>query len=127
MFEVGLNRAVTLLAEKRAKGGRGGAGALKELGDHPDTKKPIRVMSGRFGPYVKYDKINATIPKSVDPNDVTMELALEYIAAKIAKGPAKKRKAPAKKKPAKKKPAAKKKTAAKKKPAAKKKAPAKKA
>ena len=98
MFEVGLNRAVVLLAEKRAKGGRGGAGALKELGEHPDTKKQIRVMSGRFGPYVKYEKINATIPKSVDPNDVTLEMALEYIAAKQAKGPAKKKKPAAKKK-----------------------------
>ena len=78
-------------------------------------------MSGRYGPYVKCEKINATIPKDVDPNDVTMEMAVEYIAAKIAKGPAKKRKAPAKKKkkaPAKKKTAAKKKPVAKKKPAA---------
>ena len=75
-------------------------------------------MSGRYGPYVKYEKVNATLPKGTEPADVTMEMALEYIAAKIAKGPAKKkRKAPAKKK---KKPAAKKKTAAKKKPAAKK-------
>jgi len=122
MFEVGINRAVTLLAEKKAKRG-GGAGALKELGDHPETKKPVRVMSGRYGPYVKCEKINATIPKDVDPNDVTMEMAVEYIAAKIAKGPTKKRKAPAKKKkkaPAKKKPAAKKKPVAKKKPAARK-------
>ena len=122
MFEVGINRAVTLLAEKKAKRG-GGAGALKELGDHPETKKPVRVMSGRYGPYVKCEKINATIPKDVDPNDVTMEMAVEYIAAKIAKGPAKKRKAPAKKKkkaPAKKKTAAKKKPVAKKKPAARK-------
>jgi len=103
-----------LLAEKKAKRGAGGAGALKELGDHPETKKPVRVMSGRFGPYVKSEKINATIPKDVDPNDVTMDMAVEYIAAKIAKGPAKKRK------PAKKKPAAKKKAPAKKKAAPKK-------
>ncbi|HFB54643.1 MAG TPA: type I DNA topoisomerase, partial [Hellea balneolensis] len=124
MFEVGLNRAVVLLAEKRAKGGGRGTNALKELGDHPDTKKPIRVMSGRYGPYVKYEKVNATIPKSVDPQDVTLEMALEYIEAKQAKAkkPAKKKpakkKAPAKKKPAKK--TAAKKPAAKKKPAKKK-------
>ncbi|MBL4854185.1 MAG: type I DNA topoisomerase [Robiginitomaculum sp.] len=118
MFEVGINRAVTLIAEKIAKRG-GGAGALKELGDHPETKKPIKVMAGRYGPYVKYAKINATIPKDVDPQDVTLEMALEYIAAKEAKGAKKK-------KPAKKKKAApkKKKAAAKKKPAAKKKKPA---
>ena len=107
MFEVGINRAVILLAEKKAK--RGGTGTLKELGDHPETKKPVRVMSGRFGPYVKCEKINATIPKDVDPNDVTMDMAVEYIAAKIAKGPAKKRKASTKKKPTAKKAPAKKK------------------
>ncbi len=104
MFEVGLNRAVTLLAEKRAKGGRGGgaAAALKDLGKHPETEKPVKVMDGRYGPYIKYEKINATIPKGTKPEDVTMEMALEYIAAKEAKGGKKKKttkkKAPAKKK-----------------------------
>lgn len=123
MFEVGLNRAVTLLAEKRAKGGgRGGAGALRELGDHPTGGKPIKVMAGRYGPYIKYEKINATLPKDIAPENVTLEQAVELIAAKEAKGPVKKKKkAPAKKKAAaKKKPAAKKKAPAKKKPAAKK-------
>jgi DNA topoisomerase-1 len=119
MFEVGLNRAVILLAEKRAKGGgRGGAAALKELGDHPTGGKPIKVMAGRYGPYIKYEKINATLPKDIAPETVTLEQAVELIAAKEAKGPAKK-------KPAKKKAAPKKKAAAKKKPAAKKKAAAK--
>jgi len=93
MFEVGLNRAVTLLAEKRANGGGRGrrtATALKELGNHPETDKPIRVMDGRYGPYVKYEKVNATIPKGTKPEDVTLEMALEYIAAKQAKGGKKK-------------------------------------
>ncbi len=106
MFDVGLNRAVTLLAEKRAKGGgrgRGAAAALKDLGKHPETDKPVKVMDGRYGPYVKYEKVNATIPKGTKPEDVTMEMALEYIAAKEAKGGKKKKKAPAKKKTAKKK------------------------
>jgi len=67
-------------------------------------------MDGRYGPYVKYEKINATIPSGTKPEDVNIDMALEYIAAKEAKG--KKKKALAKKKPA-----AKKKTAAKKKPA----------
>lgn len=118
VFSVGLNRAVTVLAEKAAGGGRRGAAAtLKELGDHPDGG-PITVKDGRYGPYVNHGKINATLPKDTDPQSVTMEQALELIAAKAAKAPAKKRKAPAKKKatakkaPAKKKPAAKK-TAAK--------------
>ena len=122
VFTIGMNRAVEVIAEKKAKGGgRGRAAAkpLKELGEHPDEGGPVNVMDGRYGPYVKWAKINATIPKDVEPADVTMELAVELITARAAKGTRKK--APAKKKPApKKKPAAKKKAPAKKKPAAKK-------
>jgi DNA topoisomerase-1 len=113
MFEVGINRAVTLLAEKRANPGRGrrGGTVLKDLGKHPSTEKPVQIMDGRYGPYVKYEKINATIPKGTKPEDVNMDMALEYIAEKEAKS--------GKKKPAKKKAPAKKKTAAKKKAPAK--------
>ncbi|MEC8040682.1 MAG: type I DNA topoisomerase [Pseudomonadota bacterium] len=116
VFEIGMNRAVELLAEKRAKGpGRGGAAAkpLKELGDHPDGGA-MNVMEGRYGPYVKWEKVNATLPKDVDPKDVTVEMAVELVNEKASK-----------KKPAKKKAAAKKTTA--KKTTTKKKAPAKKA
>ncbi|TNE56862.1 MAG: type I DNA topoisomerase [Alphaproteobacteria bacterium] len=127
-FTVGVNRAVTVLAEKAAKGGGRSSSALKEVGDHPESGKPVRVMDGRFGPYIKYQKINATLPKDVPPESVTMEMALELIAKKEAKGPAKKKatkkkaakKKTAKKKTATKKKTAKKKTATKKKPAAKK-------
>lgn len=110
MFEVGLNRAVTLLAEKRANPGRGrrGGTVLKDLGKHPETEKPIQIMDGRYGPYVKYEKINATIPKGTQPDDVTLEMALTYIAEKEAKG-GKKKKAASKKKTTTKKTAAKKK------------------
>ena len=125
VFEVGLNRAVVLLAEKRAGkfAGRGGATApLKDLGAHPETGEPIHVMAGRFGPYVKSGKINATLPKGTAPEDLTLEDALPLLAARALATPAKGKKAPAKKaaakKPAAKKPAAKK--AAAKKPAAKK-------
>ena len=119
MWTLGMNDAVARIADKIANPGRSRGGTVvKDLGKHPKDEKPVQIMSGRYGPYVKYEKVNATLPKGTEPADVTMEMALEYIAAKIAKGPAKKkRKAPAKKK---KKPAAKKKTAAKKKPAAKK-------
>jgi len=120
VFEVGLNRAVVLLAEKRAGkfAGRGAAAApLKDLGAHPETGEPIHVMAGRFGPYVKSGKINATLPKGTTPEDLTLEAALPLLAARAAAAPAKGKKAPAKKAAAKK-PAAKK-TAAKK-PAAKK-------
>jgi len=113
VFTVGINHAVSLIADKAAKRG-GGAAALKELGEHPDGG-PVQVMSGRYGPYVKYKRINATLPKGTEPESVTMEQALELIAAKAAKKPATKKKAPAKKPAAKKAPA--KKTAAKKAPA----------
>ena len=104
VFEIGVNRAVTVIAERKAKGPARGAGAnvIKELGEHPDDQKPIKVLDGRFGPYVKYDKVNATIPKDENPEELTLERGLELIAARIAKGPAKKRKkaAPKKKKSA---------------------------
>ncbi len=120
MFTVGMNDAVSRIADKIANPGRGRSAAkvLKDLGKHPSTEKPVQIMEGRYGPYVKYEKINATIPKGQDPQDVNIDMALEYIAEKEAKSP--------KKKPARKKAAAKKKPAAKKKAPAKKKSPAKK-
>ena len=126
VFEIGMNRAVELLAEKRANPGRGRSAAakpLKELGEHPESGGPVNVMEGRYGPYVKWDKVNATIPKGTEAGDVTMDMAVQLIAEKAAKGGkgrvAAKKKAPAKKAPAKK-PAARKKPAvrAKAKPAA---------
>ncbi|MGV6812037.1 MAG: type I DNA topoisomerase [Brevirhabdus sp.] len=88
VFEVGMNRAVELLAEKAAKGGRGrGATAkpIKELGEHPESGGPVNVMEGRYGPYVKWEKVNATLPKDVEPADVTMDMAVQLIAEKAAK------------------------------------------
>lgn len=111
VFEIGLNRAVVLLAEKRAGkfAGRGGATApLKDLGAHPETGDPVHVMAGRFGPYVKSGKINATLPKGTTPEDLTLEQAIPLLAARAAAAP-KGKKAPAAKKAAPKKPAAKKK------------------
>lgn len=120
VFTVGLNRAVAALAESGKKAS--GPSELKALGQHPDDGEPVRLMDGRYGPYVNHLKVNATIPRGTDPDSVTFEQALELIAAKAAKKPAKKKTAPKKKAAAKKAPA--KKTAAKKttakKPAAKK-------
>jgi DNA topoisomerase-1 len=97
VFEIGMNRAVELLAEKRANPGRGRAAAakaLKELGEHPDEGGPVNVMDGRYGPYVKWGKVNATLPKDTKPEDVTMETAVELIAEKAAKkGKGRKKKA----------------------------------
>ena len=101
VLTIGMNRAVELLAQKAARGGRGAtAKPLRELGEHPSEGGPVNVMDGRYGPYVKWGKINATLPKGVAPESVTMEMAVELIAAKqAAKGKGKgRRKAPAKKK-----------------------------
>lgn len=122
VFEVGMNRAVDILAQaaNRKGGGRGKAEPIKTLGEHPTSGGEIKVMPGRYGPYVTDGTTNATIPKDVKPEDVTEAQAIELIDARAAKGPAKKKRAaPKKKAPAKKAPA-KKKAAAKKKPAAKK-------
>jgi len=98
VFDIGLNRAVALLAEKRAgRAGRGSAVApLKELGAHPETGEPVQVMAGRFGPYVKSGKVNATLPKGTAPEDMTLEAALPLLAAKVG-APGKGKKSPAKK------------------------------
>jgi len=127
VFSVGLNRAVAVLADKQSKGGRGRStpAALATLGDHPDGGA-VTVRDGRYGPYVNWGKVNATLPKGKDPASVTLEEAVELIAAKA--GSTKTKKAPARKSVAKatdgEKKAAPKKAAAKK-PAAKKKAPSK--
>ncbi|MEM7768685.1 MAG: type I DNA topoisomerase [Pseudomonadota bacterium] len=111
LFEVGLNRAVSLIAEKRANPrGRGGAGqakVLKDLGKHPSDDAPIQVLEGRYGPYVKHGKTNATIPKDMKPEDLNIDQALELIAEREKKAGKKKPAARKKKAPAKKKTAAK--------------------
>jgi DNA topoisomerase I len=100
VFEVGLNRAVSLLAEKAASSrARRGANVIKELGEHPELGGKVQVLTGRYGPYVKHGKINATLPRDRQPEQVTLEEAVELIAARAAKGPAKKKAA---KKPARK-------------------------
>ncbi|HVP84693.1 MAG TPA: type I DNA topoisomerase [Rhizomicrobium sp.] len=112
VFNVGINRAVTLLAERKAKGGgRRQAEPLKDLGAHPESKASVKVLKGRYGPYVSDGTTNATIPDGIEPTSVTMEQAVEWLAARAAKGgkkkPAKKAKAAAPKKAAAEKPAAK--------------------
>jgi DNA topoisomerase I len=85
VFEIGENRAVALIAEKASKTRGGRANALKELGEHPEFGGPIQVMSGRYGPYVKHGKVNATLPKSLSPEAVTLDVAIGLIAEKAAK------------------------------------------
>ena len=106
IFDIGMNRAVDLLAQSAAaKGGRGTrakAEPIKTLGVHPTSGGEMKVMPGRYGPYVTDGTTNATIPKDVKPEDMTDAQAIELIDARAAKGPTKKkkRKAPAKKKKA---------------------------
>ena len=87
---VGMNRAVDLLTEaanKKGRGRGGAAAALKELGNHPDDSKPVTLHSGRYGHYVKHGKTNATLPKGVEPDSVTLEQALPLLAARAAASP----------------------------------------
>jgi len=132
IFDIRLDRAVELLAQARD-----GNTILRTLGEHPDDKNPVEVCNGRYGPYVRHGKVNATLPKDTSPEEVTLEEGLALLAARVAKGPVTKKKAatkkapaakkePAAKKPAVKKTATKKVTAVKKEPAVKKEAVAKK-
>ena len=123
VFEVGVNRAVTLLAEKKAggRGGRGVAAALRELGPHPVDGAPVRILAGRYGPYVKHGDVNANIPGGEDPETLTLEAATALLAARAAKAPTKGGKAKSSRATA----SAKPKAAPRAKPAAKPKTPAK--
>ena len=92
VLTIGLNRAVDLIVTKETAGPRGrfgraagGAPQGRALGDHPDGG-PITVRDGKYGPYINWGKVNATLPKSVAPDTVTMESALGFIAAKIEAG-----------------------------------------
>ena len=112
VLSVGLNRAVTLIEEKRAKGprkGRLGSDPGRALGDHPDKGGTIVVKSGRYGPYVSHDGVNATLSSDLTPETITLEQAVGLLDARAARGGGKKppakarstaRKAPAKPKAA---------------------------
>ncbi len=95
VFTIGLNRAVTLLAEKRAgKGGRFGRAAvktvLKDLGEHPGGGGKIQVLDGKYGPYVSWNKVNATVPKGSEPAALTVDDAVRLLQERISKGGGKK-------------------------------------
>jgi DNA topoisomerase-1 len=93
VLSVGLNRAVTLIEEKRAKGprkGRLGADPGRTLGDHPDKGGPIVVKNGRYGPYVSHDGVNATLSSDMTPEAITLEQAVGLLDARAARGGGKK-------------------------------------
>jgi DNA topoisomerase I len=93
VFTVGINRAVDLLAQKKDRPRRGQPNALRSLGEHPAGGK-IDVMPGRYGPYVKWGKLNATIPKDKAPETISAEDAIVLLAARAGRGATKR---PAKK------------------------------
>ncbi|MPZ56734.1 MAG: type I DNA topoisomerase [Rhizobiales bacterium] len=99
VLNIGLNRAVTLIAEKQAKGPRGrrfGSTPGREIGAHPTKGGSIVVKEGRYGPYVTHDKVNATLPNDISPDAITLEQAVELIDARAAKGGGKPSRAPKK-------------------------------
>ncbi|MEA3190244.1 MAG: topoisomerase [Thermoplasmata archaeon] len=89
---IGLDEALALLAQpKRGRGQRAAASALREVGDHPADGKPVRILDGRFGPYLKHGDTNATLPKGMDVGAVTMDEAVALLAEKEGRAPSKKR------------------------------------
>jgi DNA topoisomerase-1 len=90
VFTIGINRAVALLAEKAAGGkkpwSRPKAQVLKDLGEHPEGGGKVEVLSGRYGPYVRHGKLNATLPKGKDPSTLGMEEAVELLAKRASRG-----------------------------------------
>ncbi|MDW8371762.1 MAG: type I DNA topoisomerase, partial [Geminicoccaceae bacterium] len=88
VLEIGINRAIDLLAsrEERSRGRGPGAAPLRELGPHPEDGAPVTVHTGRYGPYVKHGRINATLPKGTSPETLALEETVALLAAKAAKG-----------------------------------------
>jgi DNA topoisomerase-1 len=80
VLDIELDRAVELLAQKK-KSSRG-SNEIKDLGKHPDTDKPIKVMTGRYGPYLKHGKKNISLPKGEAPEDFNMSKAIDLIKEK---------------------------------------------
>ena len=100
VFETGMNAAVSKLADAAANKGKGRSASepIAVLGPHPQTAKEIKVMAGRYGPYVSDGATHATLPKTADPKAVTLDEAVALIDAKAAKGPSKKKPARRKRK-----------------------------
>ena len=96
VLTVGLNRAVVLIAEAKSRGAR----VLRELGAHPDGGGPVKLCSGRYGPYAQHGRLRASLPKDADADEFTLEQAVQLLAAKAAKGGSKKKSAGGGRKPA---------------------------
>jgi DNA topoisomerase-1 len=95
VLTIGINRATELLAGTGARPGRAPAAAARVVGDHPKDKKPVTLHAGRYGPYVKHGQVMASLPKSVSADELTLEQAVDLLAAKAGKGKPAKAKAAA--------------------------------
>jgi DNA topoisomerase-1 len=82
MFTVTLDEALALIGDKERSGGHR---VLKELGAHPESQKPVRLLDGRYGPYVSDGKVNATVPRTVDSDQVDLDTAVDLLARKAAR------------------------------------------
>lgn len=82
VLEIGLDRALELMSQKKSGGGSRTSSAIQDLGKHPETDEPVKVMSGRYGPYLKYGKKNISLPKGADPEKYTMRDAVMLIEEK---------------------------------------------
>jgi DNA topoisomerase-1 len=87
VHSVTLERALALLEQPKGGRRRTAAKPLREVGAHPDDGKPVQLLDGRYGPYVKHGKLNASLPKGMSPDDITLDQALELLAARAARGP----------------------------------------
>jgi DNA topoisomerase-1 len=91
VLDIGMNRAVALLAEAKAVGrGRAAVKPLRTVGNHPADEAPIELYDGRYGHYVKHGGINATVPRDLKPEELTLDQAVSLLAERAAKGPGKK-------------------------------------
>jgi DNA topoisomerase I len=94
VLAVGLNRAVTLIEEKKTQPpgrGRFGGNPGRTLGDHPQKSGSIVVRNGRYGPYVSHDGVNATLPGDMTPEAITLDQAVGLLEARVARGPSRRR------------------------------------
>jgi DNA topoisomerase-1 len=87
VYSVALDRALELLSQPKGGRRRAAAKPLRELGPHPKDGKPVNCLEGRYGPYVKHGKLNASLPKDMSPDDITMDQAVELLEARAARGP----------------------------------------
>jgi DNA topoisomerase-1 len=89
LFTVTLDEARAIFAQPKQRRGRVAKPPLAELGSHPETGAPVRVLDGRYGPYITDGTVNASVPRGTDPESVTLDQAVELLRERAARAPAK--------------------------------------